>query len=217
MQHGPVIDLASRRNAGLASPKLPSRVAAGHDESYAYIESLRRTDPRTRRFGGSRRKGGPPIHRLSAHFTLEELCKSAVAARHGIDNRPNLEALAGRRILAALEGLCAHVLEPVRGHFAAPFRPSSGYRCLALNRLIGSRDSSQHLLGQAADFEVPGVDNAELAAWIRGNLDYDQLILEYYTPSVPASGWVHCSYVGAANRRQALTVTPRHRLAGLVA
>jgi zinc D-Ala-D-Ala carboxypeptidase len=56
---------------------------------------------------------------------------------------------------------------------------------------IGSKFTSQHAKGQAADFEVPGVANIELARWIEANLDYDQLILEFYDPNDPAAGWIH--------------------------
>lgn len=157
--------------------------------------------------------------RLSEHFTFEELCKSDVAARLSIDNTPDLNTEAGGRIFAALTALCESVLEPVRTQFATPFRPSSGYRCLELNRVIGSKDSSQHIRGEAADFEVPGVANADLAVWIRDNLEFDQLILECYSPGQPASGWVHCSYVAVAgdNRQQAFTINRSGTTAGLIA
>ena len=60
---------------------------------------------------------------------------------------------------------------------------------------IGSSIDSQHAKAEAADFECPGVDNAELADWIHRELPYDQLILEFYTPGEPNSGWIHCSWV----------------------
>ena len=47
----------------------------------------------------------------------------------------------------------------------------------------------------AADFEIPGVDNRELALYIKNELEYDQLILEFYTPGEPNSGWIHCSWI----------------------
>jgi zinc D-Ala-D-Ala carboxypeptidase len=65
---------------------------------------------------------------------------------------------------------------------------------------IGSSANSQHAKSEAADFEVMGTDNAELADWIKNNLDYDQLILEYYTPGEPNSGWIHCSYIPEGRR-----------------
>lgn len=148
---------------------------------------------------------------LSEHFTLREMTLSQTAARQGIDNTPDDDAV------AALRAVCEHVLEPVRAHYGVPFSPSSGFRCLALNRALGSKDSSQHIKGEAVDLEVPGVPNYELAAWIRDNLTFDQLILEFYTPGDPTSGWVHCSYVAGDNRLAALTIGPAGAQQGLVA
>lgn len=153
--------------------------------------------------------------RLSANFTLEELCKSQTAARKGIDNMP--DEAADAQIIENLIRVCERVLQPVRDHFGVPFTPSSGYRSLALNRAIGSKDTSQHVKGEAVDFEVPGTANAELATWITENLEYDQVILEFYTPGKPESGWVHCSITGGANRRMALTINSEGTQQGLVA
>ena len=135
--------------------------------------------------------------RLSEHFALWELTKSQVADRNNIKNLPDEESTQN------LESTCEEILEPVRRHYGKPIVPSSGYRCLALNRVLGSSDRSQHTTGQAVDFEVPGVANMDLARWIMDNVDYDQLILEFYKEGQPNSGWVHCSYVGQANRKQA--------------
>lgn len=150
---------------------------------------------------------------LSEHFTLPELTRSQTAARLGIDNRPEQ---AGDEIVLRLQDLCLHILEPVRGAFRTPFAPSSGYRSPALNRAIGGSSSSQHMLGQAVDLELPGVANAELALWMSENLDFDQLILECYRPGQPDSGWVHCSFVIGCNRQQVLTFTGQNWLQGLV-
>jgi zinc D-Ala-D-Ala carboxypeptidase len=125
---------------------------------------------------------------LSKHFSLAELTKSSTATRRGIDNDPDSTA---RENLIVL---CSEVLEPVREHYGVPFVPNSGFRCLELNRAIGSSDSSQHVTGNAVDFEVPGVDNKEVALWVKENCDFDQLILEFYKEGEPTSGWVHCSY-----------------------
>ena len=85
---------------------------------------------------------------------------------------------------------------------------SSGFRCLKLNRAVGSKDTSQHVLGEAADFEVLGVDNLQTAIYIRDNLDIDQLILEFYTPGDPKSGWIHCSFRRhGENRKDVLTAS----------
>ena len=125
---------------------------------------------------------------LSKHFSLAELTKSSTATRRGSDNDPDSTA---RENLIVL---CSEVLEPVREHYGVPFVPNSGFRCLELNRAIGSSDSSQHVTGNAVDFEVPGVDNKEVALWVKENCDFDQLILEFYKDGEPTSGWVHCSY-----------------------
>ena len=81
---------------------------------------------------------------------------------------------------------------------------SSGYRSPELCTAIGSKITSQHAKGEAADFEIFGVSNKELADYINENLDYDQLILEYWKESDPNSGWVHCSYSEGNNRNQYL-------------
>lgn len=137
---------------------------------------------------------------LSPHFTLAEMTRSAVAARRGIDNR------APAHLYPYLRHVAATVLEPVRAHFAIPFSPSSGYRCLALNRALGSPDTSQHVRGEAVDFVLPGVSHLRLAHWIRENLDFDQLALEYWRADDPAVGWVHVSAKPQGNRRQVLTI-----------
>jgi len=153
--------------------------------------------------------------RLSPHFTLNELMRSQAAARHGIDNRP------GVREIESLKGLSAGILEPVRDHFGRPFSPSSGYRCARLNRLIGGARNSQHMLGEAVDFEIPGVPNLDLALYIRDNLVFDQLILEYPVKESADAGWVHCSLRGRGslksrdNRGQVMTRTRAGYRAGL--
>jgi hypothetical protein len=81
---------------------------------------------------------------------------------------------------------------------------SSGYRSEELCLAIGSKTTSQHAKGEAADFEIFGVSNKELADWIHYNVQYDQLILEYWKEEDPNSGWVHCSYSQSNNRRQYL-------------
>ena len=137
--------------------------------------------------------------RLSPHFTLDEMLKSQTALRMGLDNSP------GPDQLEALVSLCEFALEPIRNHYERPVIVSSGFRALAVNKAIGSKDKSQHTKGQAADIESPGLDNLELYYWIAENLDFDQLILEYYSGE-PSSGWVHVSYVGSENRGQTLRI-----------
>jgi len=150
---------------------------------------------------------------LSPHFTLEELVHSDVALRQGIDNTTSDPS-----IIASLTALATNLLEPIRAYYGIPFLPTSGYRCSALNRAVGGVADSQHMRGQAADIVLPGVTRFDLAQWIARSLDFDQLILELYTPGEPNSGWVHCSYASPGrNRHQALTypATTRRYLDGL--
>lgn len=137
---------------------------------------------------------------LSEHFSLEELIKSSAGSRYGIDNTPSPD------IIANLRNLCIHVLEKVRLNYNKPVIINSGYRCPALNKVIGGAKNSQHMTGQAADIEVPGIDNKFLFNWIRDNLQFDQLILEYYKDGIPDSGWVHVSWNSNTNRRQILYI-----------
>jgi len=136
--------------------------------------------------------------KLSDNFSLNELTKSQTAERKGIDNTP------GPNHQENLKSLCEMILQPVRDHFGQVVSVSSGYRSPELCIAIGSKTTSQHAKGEAADFEIFGVSNKELADWINENLDYDQLILEYWKESDPNSGWVHCSYTDGSNRKQYL-------------
>ena len=135
---------------------------------------------------------------LTENFSLNELTKSQTAERKGIHNYPTPLHQVN------LRSLCTHVLQPVRDHFSKVVSISSGYRSEELCLAIGSKTTSQHAKGEAADFEIFGVSNKELADWIHYNVQYDQLILEYWKEEDPNSGWVHCSYSQSNNRRQYL-------------
>ena len=135
---------------------------------------------------------------LSENFSLLELTKSQTATRKGINNAPSPEHQENLKLL------CTHILQPVRDRFERVVSVSSGYRSEELCLAIGSKITSQHAKGQAADFEIYGLSNQELANFIKENLDYDQLILEYWTPESPNNGWVHCSYNVNVNRKQYL-------------
>jgi len=135
---------------------------------------------------------------LSLNFSLGELTKSQTATRKGIDNTPSPEHQENLKLL------CESVLQPVRDHFSKVVTISSGYRSPELCTAIGSKITSQHATGQAADFEIFGVSNKTLADYIDSELHYDQLILEYWNESDPNSGWVHCSFAEGKNRKQYL-------------
>ena len=136
--------------------------------------------------------------KLSNNFSLNELTRSQTAERKGIDNTPSAEHQEN------LKSLCTHVLQRVRDHFGKVVTVSSGYRSPELFIVIGSKTTSQHAKGQAADFEIFGVSNKELADWIHNNINYDQLILEFWSPEDPNKGWIHCSYSRENNRKQYL-------------
>jgi len=135
--------------------------------------------------------------KLSRNFTLQELIKSDTAIRKGIENNPNAYQV------EKLKNLCETILQPVRDHFGR-VKVTSGFRSEQLCVAIGSSINSQHAKAEAADFEVVGVDNAELADWIYKNLEFDQLILEYYKVGEPNSGWIHCSICDKDPRKQFL-------------
>jgi hypothetical protein len=135
---------------------------------------------------------------LTKNFSISELTKSQTAERKGIDNTPSTEHQENLKLL------CESILQPVRDHFSKVVTISSGYRSPELCTAIGSKITSQHAKGQAADFEIFGVSNKALADYINSELYYDQLILEYWKESDPNSGWVHCSFSAGNNRKQYL-------------
>ena len=139
--------------------------------------------------------------KLTANITLDEMTKSDIAERKGINNNPSPKQIDN------LKALAVNILQPVRSEFDKPLIIRSGFRCAELNIEIGSSINSQHCADNnsaAADFEIPGVDNKELAQWIRDNLIWDQIILEFYKEGEPSSGWAHCSYSSDLNRKQSL-------------
>jgi hypothetical protein len=136
---------------------------------------------------------------LSPNFTLSEMTKSETALRHGMDNTPNQEQISN------MQALAVNVLQPIRDHYKRGVKVNSGFRHPDVNARVGGSRTSDHTRGMAADIEIPGVANAELAEWIQQNLDYTQLILEFYTPGIPDSGWVHVSYDPANLKKQVLT------------
>ena len=147
--------------------------------------------------------------RLSKNFVLSEFTKSSTAIRLGIDNTPSQDAIKNLQLLVDT------VLQPIADHFKV-VRVNSGFRSLELNRQIRGAVNSQHLAGLAADIEVPGVSNYNLAVWIRDNLKFDQLILEFYTQGTPDSGWVHVSTSNSGRlRNEVLTIGKTVRKSGL--
>ena len=152
---------------------------------------------------------------LTANFSLHEMCKSETAMRMGFDNTPDDEATENLRLL------CEKVLQPIREHYGKGVKVNSAYRSPESNAAVNGSKTSDHCKGFACDLEIPGVANADLAKWIMDNLEYTQLILEFYTPGIPDSGWVHVSYDPSNLKKQELTATKQNGktvyLNGLVA
>ena len=140
---------------------------------------------------------------LSKHFSLKEMTKSATASRFNILNEvtdPHQDNL---------KALCENILEPLREYYESRIIITSGFRSEKLSEAIGSSSKSQHCAkdGSAAiDFEIPGFDNRQVAAHIKNNFLYDQLISEYYEDGIPDSGWIHVSFKkDGTNRKESLT------------
>src|SRR5262245_52834251 len=136
------------------------------------------------------------MENLTQNFTLEEFVISESAERAGIDNTPDTDT---RRNIEKL----ARRLEIVRTVLGSlPIHISSGYRCPALNKLIGGSETSMHMKGLAVDFICPKYGSpADVCIAIdRSAVKFDQLILEY-------GRWAHFGVSnGGEERRQTLTI-----------
>ena len=138
---------------------------------------------------------------LTEHFTLAEMIVSPTAKRLGIPNTPTPAHIENMRYC------CEKILEPVRAKFG-PVTINSSYRAPLVNKAVGGSATSQHVNGQAIDFEVKGVDNKKVADWVADNLEFDQVILEFYAAGDKNSGWVHASIKKeGGNRKQRLVAT----------
>jgi zinc D-Ala-D-Ala carboxypeptidase len=152
---------------------------------------------------------------LTQNFTLSEMTKSETALALWYGKRPN-------KLRLRICGCCArNVFQPVRNYYGMGVKVNSGYRHPLVNAKVGGSATSDHCKGFAADIEIPGIANADLAEWIKDNCEFKQLILEFYTPGVPDSGWVHVSYDSSDLKKQVLTATKQNGktvyLPGLVA
>ena len=134
---------------------------------------------------------------MDRQVSLKELLFSETATRLGINNIPNDQSLFN------LQTLIYEVIEPIINKFG-DIKITSGYRSPELCKAIGSSITSQHCLGMAVDCEVLGVANKELADWVVNNLEYDQVILEFWEKDKINSGWVHISYNKENNRKMYL-------------
>ena len=121
-----------------------------------------------------------------------------MASKYGIDNTPNCE------IIESLISLCTNVLEPVRSIYNKPIIITSGYRCKELNKKIKGSRNSQHMYGEAADFELLSNNISLHDLWrkiVLSDIPYDQCILEF-----PPRGWIHISHVKDGKQRKKNTI-----------
>ena len=136
---------------------------------------------------------------LTKNFSLAEMIKSETALRNGLDNTP------GEVEIENLKRLCEYVLQPLRELYGRGIKVNSGFRHPDVNAAVGGSRTSDHCKGMATDIEIPGIPNYDLAKYIADYFYFTQVILEFYTPGIPDSGWVHVSYDPNNLKRQALT------------
>lgn len=123
---------------------------------------------------------------LTKHFALKEFLVSQTASRNGFSEQYQPPD----SVIQNLAKLAQVALEPIREEFGV-INITSGYRCLRVNRAIGSGDGSDHVRGFAADIVSPNHSELAMAKWIQKNINYDQLILEFGTLKNPS--WLHIS------------------------
>jgi len=146
---------------------------------------------------------------LTEHFKLEEMTVSPTAKKLGLSNTPTPQHIENMRYC------CEKILEPVRAKFG-PVTINSSYRAPAVNAAVGGSKTSQHVNGQAIDFEVKGVDNKAVADWVADNLEFDQVILEFYAAGDKNSGWVHASIKKEGGNRKQRMIATKSKAGGTV-
>tara|TARA_R110002167_G_C12142603_1_gene600395 strand:- start:8 stop:463 length:456 start_codon:yes stop_codon:yes gene_type:complete len=132
---------------------------------------------------------------ISKHISDREGVYSTTATRRGINNIPDKEHLDNMKLLAE------KIFEPLRKWVGGPIRINSFYRGPELNKAIGGSSKSQHCKGQAMDIDDNGCHktNAEMYAWLKDNVEFDQMIWEFGDDDNP--NWVHVSYVSPEENR----------------
>ena len=148
--------------------------------------------------------------KLTENFSLAEMIVSPTAKKLGLSNTPTSEHIENMRYC------CEKILEPVRAHFGKSVQINSSYRSPLVNEAVGGSKTSQHVNGQAIDFEIPGIDNKVVADWIGDNLEFDQVILEFYTKGDKNSGWVHASIKKGGGNRKMRMIASKSKAGGTV-
>jgi len=131
--------------------------------------------------------------KLTEHFTFFELTHTYKAELQELNRRKGL------CYTPELTDLCKLILEPVRTHYGKLVIINSGFRCPDLNKAVGGSASSQHMLGEAADFHVDGVSIGDVLSWLwhESGIQFGQLIDERRN----GERWLHAS---TGTKREAL-------------
>lgn len=137
---------------------------------------------------------------MGLNFSISELIASDTAARHNINNMPDI------RSLDCMLELIFYVLQPLREIIKKPMTITSGYRNKQVNQLVGGavdkwgNPTSQHSFGQAADVVIKGMTPAEFIEVVKkSGIEYDQLINEH-------DSWTHISFNKGKNRKQCFKI-----------
>lgn len=136
------------------------------------------------------------------YFTFNEFFNSDLADSVGIVNypSPDLEQYVRLNIIILVD----RVLDPIREQCGVPVRITSGYRCEALNKLVGGKTFSPHRIGCAADFTIDGLMPSEykrLAHWCANHLEFDQMIV------YAKRRFIHVSYISRRSNRHEVLFT----------
>jgi len=135
-------------------------------------------------------------NKISKHISYKEATFSQTATRKSIDNTPSAD------VVERMKAVAENVFEPLRAHVGGPIKINSFYRSINLNVAIGGAKSSQHTRGEAIDIDdtFGHMSNKDMFAFIKDELDFDQLIWEFGDDENPA--WVHVSYASPKNNRR---------------
>lgn len=137
---------------------------------------------------------------LTKHFKLSEFTYSSTALAQGIDNSLSETNAIEAAIIDNLRKLCVNVLEPLREAMGVPITIGSGYRCTALNNLVGGVNYSMHLTGHAADIHIP--DTATGRKWMEWIIDNCQFYKIIWETADKKHFWIHVSYLEGENLKQ---------------
>jgi len=142
-------------------------------------------------------------NKISKHISYKEATFSQTATRKSIDNTPSAD------VIERMKAVAENIFEPLRAHVGGPIKINSFYRSIALNVAIGGAKSSQHTRGEAIDIDdtFGHMSNKEMFAFIKDELDFDQLIWEFGDDENPA--WVHVSYASPKNNRRRILKAER--------